>query len=232
VASSRNSSLVERVKFGKLVLSRLSRFLSGETHLGVHPEYTPFQVLISTIISQRTRDEQTSKASARLFSKYPDARSLSRAPPKTVAALIRDCGFYNQKAGRIVEVSKEIVSRFGGKVPSDKAALMTLAGVGAKTANCVLVYGFGSAAIPVDTHVHRISNRLGLARTNTPEQTEAILEQVFDKKDWLVVNEYFVRFGQTVCRPIGPRCTECPLNDKCPTGLLNIEKWRKAVRAN
>lgn len=220
--------LAVRVKFGKLVLSRLSRFLAGETHLGVHSEYTPFQVLVSTIISQRTRDEQTAKASARLFSKYPDAKLLSRASQKAVAALIRDCGFYNQKAGRIVEVSKEIASRFGGKVPDDKASLMSLPGVGSKTANCVLVYGFSSAAIPVDTHVHRISNRLGLAKTKTPEQTEMVLEKVFDKKDWLVVNEQFVRFGQTVCRPIGPRCKECPLNDKCPTGQMNLEKWRKS----
>jgi endonuclease-3 len=190
-------------------------------------EYTPFQVLISTIISQRTRDENTDKASALLFAKYETAEKLAKAPEKEIARLIHACGFYNQKARRIKQVSELLVRDFGGVVPNSKEALLSLPGVGPKTANCVLVYGFSTAAIPVDTHVHRISNRLGLVKTKAPEQTEKELEKIYDRKDWMLVNDLFVRFGQTTCRPIGPKCATCPLNDVCPTGKRILLKSRK-----
>ena len=179
----------------------------------------PFKVLIATILSQRTRDENTDRAAAQLFSKFPSAKALTKAPLGTVERLIRPSGFYHVKAKKIREVAKIIVKRHKGRVPRDLESLLKLPLVGRKTANCVLVYGFGEPAIPVDTHVHRISNRLGIVDTKTPEQTEYQLSQYFKKGDWIEVNETMVRFGKGICRPIGPRCSIC--------GLKNYCKWCK-----
>lgn len=210
----------EKRKLASTVIARLGKFLKGKTFLGQKSAYGPFEVLISTIISQRTRDENTAIASSRLFAKYPTAKKISAAKEKDVAKLIRAAGFYNQKAREIRKVCKILVEEYAGVVPNSRELLEALPGVGPKTAGCVLVYGFGIPAIPVDTHVFRISHRLGLAgtRANTPEKAEKELEKVFEKKDWVLVNEYFVRLGQTVCRPIGPKCKECPLKDVCPAG--------------
>ncbi|MEM4297984.1 MAG: endonuclease III [Nitrososphaerota archaeon] len=176
----------------------------------------PFKVLIAAILSHRTRDENTTKAVERLFSKYPSAELLARADVKTIEGLIRPAGFYRVKARRIKEVARTIVERHRGEVPKDLDELLQLPSVGRKTANCVLVYGYGIPAIPVDTHVHRISNRLGLVRTKSPDETEEALAKVLDRRYWLEVNELFVRFGQTVCRPKLPRCTRCLLSHRCP----------------
>jgi len=174
----------------------------------------PFQTLIATVLSQRTRDEATAVASERLFGRYPDAASLARARPADVEPLIRASGFYRQKARTIVRIAQLILER--GNVPRDMEGLLALPGVGRKTANCVLVYGFGERAIPVDTHVHRISNRLGWVSTRTPEKTEEALRAFLPSKYWLDVNELLVLFGRELCRPIGPRCGECPLTG-CPS---------------
>ncbi len=188
-----------------------------ETTLGKISAETedPFKVLISTILSQRTRDEMTEKASRQLFAKYPDARSLAKAPTKAISRLIRPVGFYDQKAARVKEVSGIIIDQYGGRVPSDYEELIKLPQVGPKTANCVLVYGFGIPRIPVDTHVHRITNRLGLAKTKTPEETERALMKVVPEEYWIDINGLLVRFGQTICRPIGPRCDECSFRRFC-----------------
>ena len=175
----------------------------------------PFKVLIATILSQRTRDENTDKAAGQLFALYPSAKALARAPLRTVERLIRPAGFYHVKAKKIKEVAEIITRQYGEMVPSDLESLLELPLVGRKTANCVLVYGFGKAAIPVDTHVHRISNRLGIANTKTPEQTENQLSQYFEKKYWVEVNEIMVRFGKNICRPIGPKCRICRLRSYC-----------------
>ena len=153
---------------------------------------------------------------------------MSEAKSSEIAGLIRASGFYNQKARRIRRVSGIIEEEYGGKVPDSKEELMKLPGVGPKTAGCVLVYGFGVPAIPVDVHLHRISNRLGLVKTKTPEQTESKLEKIFAKKNWVRVNDLFVRFGQTTCKPIRPLCAKCPLNDVCPTGKRNLRMARPA----
>ena len=204
----------------KTTIARLSKFLKGKTFLGQKSAYGPFEVLVSTIISQRTRDENTDIASGKLFAKYPTAKAIANAKASQIAKLIRPAGFYNQKAREIKKVCQILENEYGGVVPNSREKLESLPGVGPKTAGCVLVYGFGIPAIPVDTHVFRISHRLGLvdAKAKTPEETEAELQKVFEKKDWLVVNEYFVRLGQTVCRPIEPKCKECPLKDVCKTG--------------
>ena len=175
----------------------------------------PFRILIGTILSQRTRDEKTTLATERLFGRFKGPLELAAAKEDEVRELIRPAGFYNMKAKSIVKVAKQLVEEFGGEVPSDVEALMSLPSVGRKTANCVLVYGFDKPAIPVDTHVHRISNRLGLVETKTPEQTEAELVRSVPRRYWLELNDLFVRFGQTTCKPVGPRCGECTLKARC-----------------
>lgn len=175
----------------------------------------PFQVLIGTILSQRTRDEMTERASAQLFAKYPDAATLAAADPADVERLIRPVGFYRQKTLQIQRVSRILLERYAGGVPSTYDELMELPQVGSKTANCVLVYGFGIPRIPVDTHVHRVSNRLGLVRTKEPERTETALMALVPRRYWLDVNELFIEFGKEVCRPIGPRCEACSFRDFC-----------------
>lgn len=175
----------------------------------------PFKVLIGTILSHRTRDEKTSEATERLFRRFGGAVDLANAEMGEVAGLIRGVGFYNVKSRRVVEVARIIMDKYGGAVPDSKDELMRLPSVGPKTANCVLVYGFGKRAIPVDTHVHRISNRLGIAHTRRPDETEAALRSFFPEELWLEVNDLFVRFGKAVCKPIGPRCKDCPLSRDC-----------------
>jgi len=178
----------------------------------------PFRVLIATVLSQRTRDEVTEMAAKKLFARYGAPSSLSKADVKDIENLIHEVGFYRVKAPRIREIARIINNEYDGKVPEDIDELLALPGVGRKTANCVLVYGFGKNAIAVDTHVHRISNRLGLVSTGTPEETEMKLREVLPEKYWLHINELMVRFGQDICRPIGPKCFNCPIAGFCPTG--------------
>ena len=178
-------------------------------------ECGPFQILVGTILSARTRDENTAEVSKRLFARYPDPAKLARAKKKDVERVIKSIGFYRVKAGRIIEVAKIIDGRYGGRVPKDLEKLVELPGVGRKTANCVLVYAFGEPAIPVDTHVHRISNRLGLVETRTPEETEAALAKKIPKKFWLEINDTFVMYGQNICRPVSPMCDRCRIRRSC-----------------
>lgn len=175
----------------------------------------PFRVLIATILSHRTKDPVTALASSRLFAKYPRPTQLAQADTRTIARLIKPVGFYNTKAKTVKRVARIILDKYKGRVPYDMEELLKLPSVGRKTANCVLVYGFKRPAIPVDTHVHRIFNRLGVVKTKTPDDTEEELTKIVDRKDWLTLNEVFVKYGQLVCKPIGPKCSVCPLNDRC-----------------
>lgn len=175
----------------------------------------PFRILVSTILSARTRDPVTEKVSDLLFKEYPDAGSLARARYSSVAKIIRPVNYYKGKTRKIIAASREIVSRFGGAVPNTYEELLELPGVGRKTAGCVLVYGFNLPAIPVDVHVHRISNRIGIVNTKSPEDTEKELLELYGQKDWLAVNELFVTFGQSVCLPRNPKCTTCALRTIC-----------------
>jgi endonuclease III len=188
----------------------------------------PFRVLIGTILSQRTRDENTSRASENLFSKYGTAEELANANPRTVRKLIHMSGFYNMKTKNIIKASKQLVKEFGGVVPDNIEDLLKIHSVGRKTANCVLVYAYNKPAIPVDTHVHRISNRLGLVRTKKPEDTEAELVRKVPHRYWLDLNDLFVRFGQTTCKPIGPRCDTCSLTGVCRYYREVVAPGRKA----
>ncbi len=179
------------------------------------PSRSPFKVLISTILSQRTKDANTHKASKALFKKYDTPERLANAPVEEVKEMIRPAGFYNVKSERVKEVAGIIKEEYDGVVPEDFDPLMELPGVGRKTANCVLVYGFGEPAVPVDTHVHRISNRLGIADTKTPEKTEEVLVQEIPKEYWIEINRLMVEFGKNICRPRNPKCDVCPLTDMC-----------------
>ena len=175
----------------------------------------PLSILIGTILSARTRDENTSAVVKKLFSRYKTARSLARAKVSDVEKIIKSTGFYHVKARRIIEVASIIDSRYHGKVPDNLDELLKLPGVGRKTANCVLVYAFEKPAIPVDTHVHRISNRLGLVETKTPEETEFALMIKIPKKYWLRINDTFVMYGQNICKPISPMCNVCQIKKEC-----------------
>jgi endonuclease-3 len=184
----------------------------------------PFYVLISTVLSQRTRDDVTIPTTEKLFKVYDSPAAMAAADPEDIEKLIKDVGFYRVKSGRIIEISRILLEEYEGKVPDNIDDLLTLPGGGRKTANCVLTYAFRKDAIAVDTHVHRISNRLGLIATNTPEETETELEHVVPKELWQYVNELLVRFGQDVCRPVSPKCDVCVLEDLCPSRVIRVTK--------
>lgn len=176
---------------------------------------SPLSILIGTILSARTRDENTSAAVKVLFSRYRTARALASAKISDVERVIKKTGFYRIKARRIIRVASIIDSMYSGKVPRSMKELLSLPGVGRKTANCVLVYAFEEPAIPVDTHVHRISNRLGLVKTKKPEETEIVLMEKIPKKYWLRINDTFVMYGQNICKPISPMCSLCHIKKEC-----------------
>jgi len=194
----------------------------GETRATVQ-RGDPFQVLISTVLSQRTRDENTERASTTLFRRYRTPKQLSQAPLSRIEPLIKPSGFYRTKALRIREISRILVEKYNGKVPRDLEGLLSLPGVGRKTANCVLVYAYRLPAIPVDTHVHRISNRVGLVKTKTPEQTETALVKVIPERYWTDLNDLLVKFGQRICQPIRPLCYKCPIVKYCDYPNKNLK---------
>jgi endonuclease III len=175
-----------------------------------------FQILIATSLSARTQDATTHAASTRLFRKARTPRSMARLPVRTIERLIYPVSFYRNKARHVKACCQMLISRFGGVVPSTMHELLMLPGVGRKTANLVLILGFRSLEnICVDTHVHRISNRLGWVATRTPEETEQALYRATDRRWWPYLNLYLVTWGQNVCRPVYPRCGDCIIRDDC-----------------
>jgi endonuclease-3 len=177
---------------------------------------SPFRLLVACVISLRTKDEVTAESSQRLFSIAPNPDKLAELDVEIIAKAIYPAGFYNTKARQLKDIGRILRDEYGGEVPPDESPLLALPGVGRKTANLVLGLGFGIPAICVDTHVHRISNRLGLVITKTPEQTERALDEVLPRDLWVPINDLLVTFGQNRCHPTSPRCTECPLEDLCP----------------
>ncbi len=167
------------------------------------------------MISLRTKDEVTSRAADALLSVAPDPPALAALPPSRIARLIYPAGFYRTKAANLRAAARMLIAEHGGSVPADRDKLLALPGVGRKTANLVLNLGFGIPAICVDTHVHRISNRMGWVTTRTPEQTEMALMTVLPKRWWIPINELLVRYGQTVCTPLSPWCSRCPVSRWC-----------------
>ena len=177
----------------------------------------PFQVLIATMLSAQTKDVVTLEASTRLFERAATPQALVRVPEREVQRLIYPVSFYRNKARHVRETCRQLIERFGGRVPTTMNELLTLPGVGRKTANLVLIVAHRSSSnICVDTHVHRISNRLGWVTTRTPEQTERALYEVVPRRWWSLINLYLVTWGQNVCRPVYPLCNRCRVNDLCP----------------
>jgi len=177
---------------------------------------SPFRLLVACVISLRTKDEVTAEASRRLFAIAPDPSRLAELEVESIAKAIYPAGFYNTKARQLKDTGRILRDEYGGEVPAKEEALLGLPGVGRKTANLVLGLGFEIPAICVDTHVHRISNRLGMVDTKTPEQTERALNEVLPRDLWVPINDLLVTFGQNRCHPTSPRCTGCPLDDLCP----------------
>ena len=176
----------------------------------------PFRVLIACLLSLRTKDETTGPASARLFALADTPEAMLRLRPRQIERAIFPVGFYRTKARVIQGVCRDLLERFEGKVPSDIDALLTLKGVGRKTANLVVTQGFAKPGICVDTHVHRISNRLGYVKTRDPGETEEALRAKLPRRYWIGYNDLLVTFGQNVCLPVSPRCSTCPVRAQCP----------------
>lgn len=199
-------------------------YYSGESPavtLIANTKKTPYHILVSTLLSLRTKDEVTLKSSKRIFSKADDIYKLNGLSEQEIVDLIYPVGFYKTKAKRLKEIAHIIIDKYSGNIPDDFDKLLELPGVGRKTANLVVILGFNKNSICVDTHVHRISNRMGWVKTNTPDETEFALKKCVPQELWTLINEYFVSYGQIMCKPVSPLCSKCPLDIMCPkAGVL------------
>lgn len=184
----------------------------------------PFRILISTLLSLRTKDEVTTQASRRLFSRACSPEEMLQLSPEEIRKLIYPVGFYKRKAENILQVCQELIDQYDSQVPNDLEKLLDLSGVGRKTANLVLTLGFGKQGICVDTHVHRISNRLGYVQTKTPVQTEMALRNKLPPEWWIPINDILVAFGQALCKPISPWCNRCAVEKYCKK--IGVERHR------
>ena len=184
----------------------------------------PFNILISTIISLRTKDEVTIQSSKRLFEKVNSFKDIQKLSKKNLEKLLYPAGFYKTKAMNIKKIADIIENNFNGIVPDTIEELLKLPGVGRKTANLVIILGFNKPGLCVDTHVHRITNRFGWVKTNKPDETEFALRDYLPSKYWRIINDYLVSYGQTICKPISPYCSKCELNAICPK--INVSKTR------
>ncbi len=184
----------------------------------------PFRVLIACLLSLRTKDETTGPAAARLFDLADTPEAMRRLPAKRIERAIFPVGFYRTKARVLLGVCRDLLERFGGQVPDDIDRLLTLKGVGRKTANLVVTQGFNKPGICVDIHVHRISNRLGYVKTKNPTETETALRKRLPRRYWIGYNDLLVSFGQNICHPVSPRCSECPVRPRC--ARVGVTRWR------
>ncbi len=187
-------------------------------------ERNPFKILIATLLSLRTKDEVTARAAERLFQVAETPEEMLKLGEEEIAALIYPVGFYRRKAKNIREVCRILMEKYGGRVPDELEELLKLPGVGRKTANLVVTLGFGKPGICVDTHVHRISNRLGYVRTKTPEETEFALREKLPREYWIEFNDLLVSLGQQICHPTSPRCSKCPVEKFCDK--VGVERSR------
>ena len=175
----------------------------------------PFRILLSTVLSLRTKDQTTAQASARLFRLATVPKKLGSIPLRRIERAIYPVGFYRTKARHIREICRDLMARYDGRVPATIEELLTLKGVGRKTANLVVTLGFHKPGICVDTHVHRISNRWGYIRTRTPKESEEALRRMLPRRYWMIFNDLLVPFGQNLCKPISPLCSQCKLARYC-----------------
>ncbi len=198
------------------------RILEGEVKRWREPvvgvvarQRDPFLILVSTVLSLRTKDKVTMEASERLFKLARTPQALRKLDARAIQQAIYPVCFYRVKARSLKKISEDLLTRFAGRVPDSIDELLTLQGVGRKTANLVVTLGFGKPGICVDIHVHRISNRWGYVRTKTPEQTEAALRRKLPRKYWLIYNDLLVPYGQNLCAPVSPWCSRCKLTAYC-----------------
>jgi endonuclease-3 len=199
-------------------LDRIAAFVEGRDHLAVTrmaERHDPFAVLVSTVISLRTRDEVTDAVAPRLLAEAPTPEALARLPAERISELVYPAGFYRTKGRTLRALGCALVERHEGRVPDTLDALLELGGVGRKTANLVLTLGYGKPGICVDTHVHRISNRLGFVRTRAPDETEQVLRERLPARWWIPINDVLVSFGRIHCTPLSPRCSMCPVARTC-----------------
>lgn len=196
-------------------------------------ENSPFKVLISTIISLRTKDEVTLKASLRLYKFLKKPKDVFNISSQQIEKAIYPCAFFKRKALQIKEICEILVNKYNSIIPDEIDELLKFNGVGRKTANLVLIQGYNKLGMCVDTHVHRISNRLGLVNTKMADDTEMVLREILEKKHWKTINSILVAFGQSTCRPIGPKCELCKITKYCdffksPDNKINkIKKTKK-----
>jgi len=223
------------------ILTKIKKFLENENLIPIlrniqlnskknNGNVNPFKILISTILSVRNRDEMTSIAIKKLFdeAKLDTPQKIIDAPIELIQELIKKSGMYKTKAVRIKQASRFLIDKFNGKVPQNMDELLKIPGVGRKVANCVRVYAFNIPSIPVDTHVHRIMNRIGLVKTKKPEETENELMKIFPQSYWLDINDTMVIFGKSICTPISPKCLKCPIMQECQK---LIEKKTKKIKS-
>ncbi len=183
--------------------------------MAVEGQTTPYQILIATILSLRTKDTLTAQIAPKLFALADNPTDMMRHSEETIAETIYPVGFYRNKAKSIRAISRQLLTEYGGQVPDDLDALLKLPGVGRKTANLTLTAGFNKPAICVDIHVHRISNRWGYVQTSAPEKTEFALREKLPQEYWIEYNALLVPFGQNLCAPVSPWCSRCPLTEFC-----------------
>lgn len=184
----------------------------------------PFRVLISCLISLRTKDEVTDAASQRLFARADTPAKMIKLRAKEIAKLIFPAGFYRTKAKQIAEIARTLIAQYDGRVPDTLEELLQLKGVGRKTANLVITVAYNKPGICVDIHVHRISNRLGWVQTKTPEKTEMALREILPRRYWIPLNDWLVTFGQNLCQPVSPWCSKCPLRQECPQAGVKYQR--------
>ncbi len=199
----------------KTKISKIVEILKNEYAEFFYSSKEPFKVLISTLLSQRTKDEKTKQASENLFKFISKPEDVLKCDLREIENAIKGVNFYNTKAKRIVEISKILIEKYDGEVPDNENDLLKLSGVGRKTANCVLAFAFDRHVIPVDTHVHRISNRIGIVKTKNPNNTENDLKKILPKDYWKAINYIFVQHGQNVCKPLKPECEKCKIKEYC-----------------
>lgn len=180
-----------------------------------HYTESPFTVLISCLLSLRTQDKTTDAASERLFQLARTPQAMAKLPTSLIEKTIYPVGFYKTKAKNIKKICRRLLSQDNGRVPDDIDALLSLPGVGRKTANLVVTLGYQKPGICVDTHVHRITNRWGYVQTKTPEQTERTLRQKLPQRYWIIINDLLVAYGQNLCKPISPFCSQCKIRKYC-----------------
>jgi endonuclease-3 len=218
--TNQNKDIVNAVK----ILAKKYNAIDKTTLNRMRTKPDPYKILISCLLSLRAKDETTEKISEELYKIVETPQKMLEIPTEQLEKIIFSTGHYRKKAQTLKHVSKELIEKFSGDVPKTREELMSIKGIGPKTANIVLAFAFNQPVIPVDTHVHRIPNRIGWIQTKTPEQTEQELMKILPKEYWADFNAVFVQFGRDICQPVSPWCSKCPIQSYCKR--IGVERSR------